>query len=133
MTEAYCTGANGRLLNCDTECESFFEPGHCSHYRGKNLVASKEKEYPEDLQYSGPAHYTYGQVECWDWYEMAMTPEEFRGAMKNNVWKYTFRAGRKGSAIPDLKKAIAYLKRWIEYEEGWRHHAIGVQKTIDAE
>lgn len=120
-------------LNCDTECESFFVPGHCSYYQGKDWTCSEEKEPSEDKQFSGPDHYTYGRVECWDWYEMAMTPEEFRGAMKNNIWKYTFRAGKKGPSIPDLKKALSYIQRWIKYEEGWRHHATRMQETTDTE
>jgi hypothetical protein len=71
-----------------------------------------------------PAHYADADIpsgiECWDWYELAMTPEEFRGHMKGNVLKYTFRAGRKKDAIEDLEKARAYLKRWIKYLKGER-------------
>jgi hypothetical protein len=70
-----------------------------------------------------PKHYTYAKVECWNWYECAMSDEEFRGAMKNNIWKYTFRAGHKDNeeAIKDLEKAKAYINRWIKFEQGERH------------
>lgn len=70
-----------------------------------------------------PSHYTEGPdsgIECWDWYELAMKADEFRGAMKNNVWKYTYRAGKKDDKVKDLRKAIAYLERWIKFEEGQR-------------
>ena len=34
-----------------------------------------------------------------------------------NIQKYVERAGRKGPALPDLRKAREYLDRWIEFEE----------------
>lgn len=80
----------------------------------------------EKDQLDHPNYYTEtgipSGIEAWDHYELAMTPEEFQGAMKNNLYKYIFRAGHKGSetAIKDLKKAINYLKRWISYLEGNR-------------
>jgi hypothetical protein len=73
-----------------------------------------------------PEHYANADIpsgiECWNWYELGMTEEEFRGAMKNNVFKYIWRVGRKDKAksIQDLEKAIAYIKRWIKFEEGER-------------
>ncbi len=73
-----------------------------------------------------PEHYAEAQIpsgiECWDHYELAMTEAEFVGAMKNNIYKYIFRTGRKdpAAAVQDLEKARAYLKRWIAYLEGHR-------------
>ena len=40
--------------------------------------------------------------------------------MKNNIYKYVFRAGHKDNIIQDLSKVITYVKRWIEFEEGQR-------------
>lgn len=97
------------------------------HMRGvpsevKTVTAAAE----EDL-INHPSHYADADIpsgiECWDWYELGMTKEEFRGAMKNNVLKYMWRVGRKGDktkAVQDLNKAIGYLKRWIKFEEGER-------------
>ena len=62
-----------------------------------------------------PPHYMHGKIECWNWYEQAMSNEEFIGAMKNNIWKYTYRCGHKEDDIQDLNKAINYLKRWIKF------------------
>jgi hypothetical protein len=71
-----------------------------------------------------PAHYAKADIpsgiECWDWYELAMTEEEFIGHMKGNVLKYVFRAGRKEDGKQDLEKARAYLKRWLSYLDGNR-------------
>jgi hypothetical protein len=82
-------------------------------------------ESPDDVL-DHPEHYTTSEIpsgiECWDHYELGMTEEEFRGAMKNNIYKYIFRAGRKdkNKTVEDLNKAIRYLHRWIKFEEGER-------------
>ena len=71
-----------------------------------------------------PNHYAEADIpsgiECWDWYELAMTEEEVTGHFKGNALKYIFRAGRKGDAIQDLDKARNYLARWIGYLKGDR-------------
>jgi len=71
-----------------------------------------------------PNHYAEAEIpsgiECWDWYELAMTEEEITGHFKGNALKYIFRAGRKGDAIQDLEKARNYLARWIGYLKGDR-------------
>ena len=61
-----------------------------------------------------PSHYTNRGMECWDWYQIVMTKEEYHGAMKANVYKYMYRAGQKLNTLEDLKKARAYLTHLIE-------------------
>jgi hypothetical protein len=82
----------------------------------------KVEEAPDMIDH--PAHYAEANIpsgiECWDWYELAMTPEEFTGHMKGNVLKYIFRAGKKQYIVEDLEKARAYLKRWTKYLNGER-------------
>jgi hypothetical protein len=81
---------------------------------------------PEGDAVGQPSHYANAPIpsgiECWDWYELAMTEEEFAGHMKGNAFKYLFRAGRKdpAKAIEDIEKARAYLARWIKYLKGER-------------
>lgn len=41
---------------------------------------------------------------------------EYRGALKFNIYKYVFRYKDK-NGIEDLKKAMCYLKKLIEFEE----------------
>ena len=60
-----------------------------------------------------PAHYTKGGIECLDAIEASMTEEEFLGALKFNVMKYTWRWRDKGGA-QDLEKAQFYLRMLIE-------------------
>ena len=57
-----------------------------------------------------PAHYKQGDIECIDAIKAALTPEEFRGYLKGNVIKYTWRERMKGN-IESLKKAAWYLRR----------------------
>jgi hypothetical protein len=92
----------------------------------KDEVKPVAEKIQVDGPKGGPNHYTnvgsMSGIECWDHYELAMSEAEFRGAMKNNVYKYIFRAGHKDSekmAI-DIKKAISYLNRWLKFEEGER-------------
>ncbi len=43
-----------------------------------------------------------------------LTAEEFRGFLRGNTIKYLSRAGKKGHALEDLKKALWYLAKEIE-------------------
>ena len=62
---------------------------------------------------NNPAHYTAGNIECIDAIKSALTPEEFRGFLKGNVIKYTWRERMKGGT-ESLKKAAWYLARLVE-------------------
>ena len=62
-----------------------------------------------------PPHYTSKDVECIDWIEMMLTPEEFKGYLKGTVLKYVWRCEQKGKPIQDNSKAVWYLERLI----GW--------------
>ena len=59
-----------------------------------------------------PEHYTSGGIECIDAIEAALTPEEFRGFLKGNVIKYTWRERMK-AGVESLQKAQWYLNKLI--------------------
>lgn len=63
-----------------------------------------------------PEHYNYGKIECKDWIELGCTDEEYRGYLKGNVLKYTFRYKYKGG-MQDLEKAKVYMRFLREFEE----------------
>ena len=63
-----------------------------------------------------PAHYRQGDIECIDAIKAALTPEEYRGYLKGNVIKYTWRERMKGGT-ESLKKAVWYLRRLIKEDE----------------
>lgn len=65
---------------------------------------------PADDMVNTPPHYTQGGIECIDAIEAALTPEEFRGFLKGNVLKYTWRERHKGG-LESLRKAGWYLRR----------------------
>lgn len=59
-----------------------------------------------------PPHYTQGGIECIDYIESVLTPEEFAGYCKGNAIKYTHRERHKGGT-ESLEKAVWYLNRLI--------------------
>lgn len=60
-----------------------------------------------------PFHYNQKGIECIDAIEAALTEDEFRGYLKGNMLKYTWRERYKGKAIEDLKKAADYCNRLL--------------------
>lgn len=69
-----------------------------------------------DDKVNHPSHYNQGTIEVIDIIQDKLSAEEFTGFCKGNSLKYVLRAGHKGSAIEDYKKAIWYLERLIEDE-----------------
>lgn len=59
-----------------------------------------------------PSHYTTGAVECIDAIESALTPDEYRGYLKGNILKYTWRERTKGGD-ESMRKAEWYLARML--------------------
>lgn len=64
-----------------------------------------------------PEHYTHGGIETIDYIKAKLTDEEFIGYCKGNVLKYLSRAGHKGNAEEDYRKAAVYLGWLIDAEE----------------
>lgn len=62
-----------------------------------------------------PSYYE-GTIEPIEYMSATFTDEEYRGFLKGNIIKYISRAGKKGHAIEDLKKAGVYLEWLIELE-----------------
>ena len=61
-----------------------------------------------------PAHYIADDgIERIDAIEATLTPEEFRGYLRGQVIKYTWRCNYKGKRLEDLEKAEWYLKKYI--------------------
>ncbi len=62
-----------------------------------------------------PSHYTSGGIETITYLQAKLSPEEFTGFLKGNVLKYVSRAGSKGDALEDYKKAQWYVNRLVEF------------------
>lgn len=56
-----------------------------------------------------PVHYNLGGIECLDAMEASMTPDEFLGYLKGNIFKYLWRWRHKSKGAEDLGKAAFYL------------------------
>lgn len=59
-----------------------------------------------------PLHYTEGKIECIEYIEDKLTPEEYRGYIKGNVLKYITREKHK-NGDEDIRKAKWYLDRLV--------------------
>ena len=65
----------------------------------------------------GGDHYTVLDVQPWDAMANWMSACEFEGFLRGNAIKYLARAGAKGDALEDFKKARHYLDKLIEVLE----------------
>ena len=66
-----------------------------------------------------PQHYNHGKIQTWDWIELGLTDDEFKGYLKGNMFKYSQRYAMKGG-VEDLDKLEAYKKRLASFESGKR-------------
>ena len=71
---------------------------------------AKELAYKDAIN---PDHYKVGGIESIDYIQAKLTPEEFAGFCRGNALKYISRAGHKGDAAEDTRKAIWYLNRLL--------------------
>jgi hypothetical protein len=67
---------------------------------------------------NAPPHYRQGSIECIDAIRAALGKEGFIAYCKGQVMKYNWRAGLKGDACEDAKKAAWYQARMIQEMEG---------------
>lgn len=79
--------------------------------KGSDMYDDPEIDLDKD-EVNHPSHYTAGKVECIDAIESALTPEEFRGYLKGNILKYTWRERSKGGD-ESMRKAEWYLARMV--------------------
>ncbi len=74
----------------------------------KKLAEDRTDE--NDIMVHHPPHYVKDNgVECIEWIELMLTPEEFRGYLKGCACKYLWRHDLKGNRQQDLQKAQWYL------------------------
>ena len=62
----------------------------------------------------GGDHYKNKTIQPWDAMEAWMPDFQFIGYLRGNVIKYVSRAGSKGDALEDYRKAQHYLDKLIE-------------------
>lgn len=79
------------------------------------IAPEAKKAACDDINH--PSHYTAGKVECIDAIEAALTPEEYRGYLKGNILKYTWRERQK-EGDKAMGKARWYLGRLLGEHHG---------------
>lgn len=83
--------------------------------KAAGIVIGREEIAEDPVNH--PSHYTSGGIECLDALEASMTPIEYAGFLKGQVFKYIWRYRLKGKPVQDLKKARFYLDRLIQITE----------------
>jgi len=63
-------------------------------------------------QVTHPTHYNKGKIEVWDF-----IVDQNLDFLLGNVIKYVCRAGNKGDQLTDIKKAKAYIDKYISVIE----------------
>lgn len=64
-----------------------------------------------------PDHYNVGGLEMFQIYEAKFSREEVRGHYKLNAVKYIFRSDHKSNPEQDIRKAIYYLERLLQFDK----------------
>lgn len=84
-----------------------------------NWVAADEAaaEAAGDSSVNHPAHYNQGKYECIDVMEDVFGEEAVKHFCMLNAFKYIWRANQK-NGIEDVKKAIFYMEKMVEMEDG---------------
>ena len=66
---------------------------------------------------NNPDHYTQGGIEVIEYIRAKLSDVEFVGYCLGNTLKYVSRAGHKGDALEDYRKAQVYLQWAIDMLE----------------
>lgn len=82
-----------------------------------NMGCSQQPEKQDQVNH--PAHYTQGDIECWDAMQACMSEQEFAGYLRGCAIKYLWRCTDKGTYAQDLQKARAYVDKLMEETEEW--------------
>ncbi len=69
---------------------------------------------PDTDPVNHPSHYASGGIECITAMEASMSPEEFQGYLRGNIFKYCWRFKDK-NGVQDLQKARWYLDFLIKH------------------
>ena len=81
-----------------------------------NADPTEEDMKPDPV--NSPSHYKLNHkgIECIVAMEAMLTPEEFRGYLRGNSFKYRWRYRYKNRPVEDLEKAQWYENKLLEFE-----------------
>jgi hypothetical protein len=77
-------------------------------------ILNEDKGNPVDMV-NHPPHYTQGGIETIDYIRAKMSPEEYIGYLRGNIFKYNTRIGLKGDSVEDSGKIAWYAIELNKY------------------
>ena len=81
------------------------------HHKERHMEIEKEnKNKPKPDMINHPPHYTQGGIETIEYIRAKLSPEEYVGYLRGNIFKYTSRIGLKGESSEDSGKIEWYSK-----------------------
>ena len=98
--------AFARDLGRPTDPETMYRPPSALHPYASRAEAAADAVNPE--------HYKVGGIEAIDYMRAKSSRAEFTGYLRLSALKYLSRAGHKGEALEDYRKAQWFINRLIE-------------------
>jgi Protein of unknwon function (DUF3310) len=108
----------GRLVDYDSAYEVDFDSFFGSPTTGDETLVDDGGPYNEQAYadaVNSPDHYTVGGFEAIDVIKAKLTPEEYRGYLKGNCFKYLMRANYKGRHNEDCRKHAWYAEELAQH------------------
>lgn len=103
-------------LNMNQSSDDFSQKNQgAESYVRMYYQALNEEESDDAINH--PQHYTAGGIETIDFIEAKLSRDNFIGYLWGNVIKYISRWEIKGKPVEDLKKAVWYTNKLIEFLE----------------
>lgn len=106
------TTAEVTELHYDVMSATVYDGTETYHIDDKFKIRVIEKS--ENIKQQHYQSNTDDGIDLIDFWHMQMSPEEFRGAIKSNLMRYSTRLGRKDEEIAELNKIIDYAERYRE-------------------
>lgn len=103
------------------EDDSYWFTTETMGYRDAEIIWQRPT-HPEELPFiddepqdnvNHPSHYSKSSIECIDAMESMLTPEQFIGYLRGNIFKYQWRYKNK-NGIEDLRKSEWYFNKLLE-------------------
>lgn len=117
IVKAYDRDEKGVVFFKDNGDDGFpygvgFEQGRSDYYREEELQPWEEKTVltEESDPVEHPSHYMCHEMECIDEMLLLFNKKAVMDFAALNAWKYRYRAGNKGRAEEDNKKADKYIQ-----------------------
>ena len=73
-------------------------------------IDRENKNKPKPDMINHPPHYTQGGIETIEYIRAKLSPEEYVGYLRGNIFKYASRIGLKGESSEDSGKIEWYAK-----------------------